>query len=79
MNVLPWNNGHPVADEPINQLNADIADIAKEEGVPLLDFHGALEDPDEAGTMAPELTDDGDHPSIEGYRALGELVANELG
>ena len=79
VNVLPWNNGDPVADEPINQLNADIADIAKEEGVPLLDFYGALEDPDAAGTMAPELTDDGDHPSIEGYRALGELVANELG
>ena len=47
--------------------------------MPLLDFYGALEDPDAAGTMAPELTDDGDHPSIEGYRALGELVANELG
>ena len=31
------------------------------------------------GTMAPKLTADGDHPSIEGYRLLGELVARELG
>ena len=29
--------------------------------------------------MAPEYTDDGDHPSIEGYRVLGELVAKKLG
>ena len=79
VNVLPWNNGHPVADDPINQLNADIAEIAERRGVPLIDFHDALEDPDLAGVMALEYTDDGDHPSIEGYRILGELVAKELG
>jgi len=78
-NVLPWNNGHPVADRPIEQLNSDIAEIAKRRGVPVLDFYGALEDPDEAGLMAPDFTDDGDHPSVEGYRVLGELVADELG
>ena len=78
-NVLPWNNGHPAADEPIDELNAEIAEIAKRRGVPLLDFHDALEAKDEPGTMAPEYTDDGDHPSIEGYRVLGELVAKELG
>ena len=78
-NVLPWNNGHPAADEPIEALNAEIAEIAKRRGVPLLDFHEALESKDEPGTMAPQYTDDGDHPSIEGYRILGELVANKLG
>lgn len=78
-NVLPWNNGHPTADDPIDQLNADIAEIAKRRGVPVLDFYGALEDPDMAGVMAPDFTDDGDHPSIEGYQVLGELVADELG
>jgi len=78
-NVLPWNNGHPIADDAINQLNADIAEIAKRRGVTVLDFYDALEDPDMAGVMAPSYTDDGDHPSIEGYRVLGELVADELG
>ncbi len=29
--------------------------------------------------MAQQYTDDGDHPSIEGYRILGELVAQKLG
>ena len=77
-NVLPWNNGHPTADDPIEALNAHIAEIAKRRSVPLLDFHKALESTDQPGTMAPQYTDDGDHPSIEGYRILGELVAHEL-
>lgn len=77
-NVLPWNNGHPIADDAINQLNGDIAEIAKRRGVTVLDFYGALEDPDVQGVMAPSYTDDGDHPSIAGYRILGELVAVEL-
>ena len=79
VNVLPWNNGHPVADEAIARLNSALAEIAKSRGVPLLDFHDALEDPYTAGLMGPDLTDDGDHPSIEGYRLLGELVAEEFG
>jgi len=70
--VLPWNNGHPDADEPIEQLNAKIAAIAKREGVPLLPFHDTLEDPANPGTMKPQWTIDGDHPSIEGYRLLAE-------
>ena len=50
-NVLPWNNGHPAADRPIAELNRRIAAIGREQGVPVIDFHDALEDPDEPGTM----------------------------
>lgn len=70
--VLPWNNGHPAADEPIEELNGMIERIAEEEGVPLLPFHDTLEDPGEPGTMPAKLTIDGDHPSVEGYRLLAE-------
>ncbi len=77
-NVLPWNNGHPAADGPIEALNSEIAEIAKRRGVPLLDFHAALESREESGTMAPDYTDDGDHPSVAGYSLLGELVARRL-
>lgn len=76
--VLPWNNGHPVADEPIAELNRLIAGLARDEHVPLIGFHDELEDPGARGLMASGLTSDGDHPSIEGYRLLGELVAREL-
>jgi lysophospholipase L1-like esterase len=77
-NLLPWNNGHPAADEPIAELNRLIARIGSDDHVRVLDFHGALADPADPALMAPELTADGDHPSIAGYRRLGELVAERL-
>jgi lysophospholipase L1-like esterase len=72
--VLPWNNGWPDADDPIRHLNALVAEIARDEDVPLLPFHDTLEDPDRPGRMREEWTSDGDHPSIAGYRRLGELA-----
>ena len=70
--VLPWNNGHPAADQPIAELNRMIATIAADEDVPLLPFHDTLEDPSVAGTMKADWTIDGDHPSVAGYKLLGE-------
>ncbi len=72
VDVLPWNNGHPAADEPIEQLNRLIERIGAEEGIPVLPFHDTLEDPAEPGVMRADLTIDGDHPSVDGYRLLGE-------
>jgi lysophospholipase L1-like esterase len=68
--VLPWNNGWPGAEAPIRELNALIAGL----GVPLLPFHDTLEDPDRPGRMREDWTVEGDHPSIAGYRRLGELA-----
>jgi lysophospholipase L1-like esterase len=69
--VLPWNNGWPAQEAPIRELNALIAAF----GVPLLPFHDTLEDPEQPGRMRAEWTDaDGDHPSVAGYRRLGELA-----
>jgi lysophospholipase L1-like esterase len=69
--VLPWNNGWPRAERPIRELNASIHAL----GVAVLPFHDTLEDPDHAGRMKAEWTHaDGDHPSIAGYRRLGELA-----
>ena len=78
VDVLPWNNGHPAADGPIAELNDAIAEIGRSEDIEVVPFHDELEDPAAPGTMAPELTDDGDHPSVEGYRRLGSLLAQRL-
>jgi lysophospholipase L1-like esterase len=78
VDVLPWNNGHPQFDDQIDELNRMIAAIGREEGVTAIGFHDALEDPRQAGVMPIALTADGDHPSVAGYRRLGELVAREL-
>jgi len=73
--VLPWNNGWPDAEPQIRQLNALVAELAREEDVPLLPFHDTLEDPERPGRMRVEWTHaDGDHPSPAGYRRLGELA-----
>ena len=72
--VLPWNNGWPDAEPRIRQLNALIAELARDESIPLLSFHDTLEDPDRPGRMRADWTSDGDHPSVEGYRRLGEVA-----
>lgn len=68
--VLPWNNGWPDADASIRELNGRIAEL----GVPVLPFHETLEDAERPGRMREEWTVEGDHPSVEGYRRLGELA-----
>jgi acyl-CoA thioesterase I len=75
VDVLPWNNGWPDAEPKIRRLNALIAELARDEGIPLLRFHDTLEDPNCPGRMRAEWTSDGDHPSVEGYRRLGEVAA----
>ena len=72
--VLPWNNGWPDAEPEIRRLNELVHAVAREEGVPLLPFHDTLDDPDRPGRMREEWTAEGDHPSVEGYRRLGELA-----
>jgi lysophospholipase L1-like esterase len=72
--VLPWNNGWPDSEPKIRRLNELIGDVAREENVKLLPFHDTLEDPHRPGRMCEEWTSDNDHPSVEGYRRLGELA-----
>jgi lysophospholipase L1-like esterase len=72
--LLPWNNGYPVAAPLIRRLNQEIRWIARAEGVRVLPFYRALEDPRRPGRMRPGLTIEGDHPSVAGYRRLGALV-----
>jgi lysophospholipase L1-like esterase len=77
--VLPWNNGWPDAYAGIRELNHRLSAIASEEHVVLLPFHATLEDPARPGRMRADCAHaDGDHPSVEGYRLLGELVARTL-
>jgi lysophospholipase L1-like esterase len=78
-NVLPWNNGFPGKEPVIRALNARIEQLATAEGVLLLDFFATLEDGDRPGRMRDEWTSEGDHPSLIGYRRLGELAGRALG
>jgi lysophospholipase L1-like esterase len=76
--LLPWNNGSPDAEPKIRRLNALIGEIARDENVPLLPFHDALEDPERPGCMREEWTFEGDHPNEDGYRRLTDVVLRAL-
>ena len=73
-NVLPWNNGFPDKAPVIRALNALIAELALSQSVTLLDFYATLEDSERPGLMRESWTSDGNHPSLEGHRRLGELA-----
>jgi lysophospholipase L1-like esterase len=77
--VLPWNAGYPRFDGAIRRLNALVAAVADEEGVPLVPFHDTLEDPARPGRMREDWVADGDHPSVAGYRRLADVVLDRLG
>jgi lysophospholipase L1-like esterase len=66
--VLPWNNADERAAAGNERLNALIRQLPAS----LLPFHDTLGDPADSRRMASGLTDDGDHPSVEGHRLLGE-------
>jgi lysophospholipase L1-like esterase len=70
--VLPWNNGDAGAANEIARLNGLIRAIAENVGVPLFPFNQTLADASRPSRMREELTDDGDHPSVDGHRLLGE-------
>lgn len=72
--LLPWNNGYPRFAPPIDDLNRRIRALARAEGVRVLPWYGAVEDPAKPDRMRDELTAEGDHPSIRGYRRLGGAV-----
>jgi lysophospholipase L1-like esterase len=72
--LLPWNGGYPAADAPIRELNRRIARIARSEQVRLLPWYRLLEDPRRPGRMREMWTEDNIHPSVAGYRRLGEAL-----
>jgi lysophospholipase L1-like esterase len=72
VDLLPWNNGDDRAARDILRLNSLLSSVAGGFYVPMLPFHDTLVDPKRSDRMRPEWTDDGNHPSVEGHRLLGE-------
>ena len=72
VDVLPWNNGDARAASDIARLNELVRSIADNVGVPLFAFSEVLADATRPSRMREDLTVDGDHPSVDGHRLLGE-------
>jgi lysophospholipase L1-like esterase len=67
--VLPWPHGDERAARDIGRLNDLIDDVP---AVTRLRFHDVL------ALLDVSWSDDGDHPSVEGHRLLGEEAAGVL-
>ena len=78
VDVLPWSNGDSRAAKDIDALNAGLRALAERVEVPLFPFHDTLADPSRPHRMRDDLTDDGEHPSVEGHRLLGERAFSSL-
>ena len=72
-NLVPWPGGHPQYTPQLRRLNRLIAQIGKEEDVPVLDVNAARADPAKPGLMREGyVSDDQIHPTVAGYRRLGD-------
>ena len=72
--LLPWNGADPAADASVRELNRLIAGIAADEDARLIRWYRVLADPAEPSRMRAGLHADAAHPSVAGYRLLGEAV-----
>ena len=71
-NVLPWNNGYDGAASEIGRLNGFVREIAVRSASRSIRFTRRSSIPKRPDRMREEWTDDGNHPSVEGHRLLGE-------
>jgi hypothetical protein len=69
IDVLPWPAGDARAASEITRVNELIHAL---DGVTHVPFHDTL------AAVDFDWSDDGDHPSVEGYRLLGECAARLL-
>jgi len=76
--IPPINARYPKWAPEARRLNARIRSLAKEEGAPLIDLFGQLEDPGRPDRMRARWTDDGIHPTVAGYARLGRAAARQL-
>ena len=76
--IPPINTQYPRWAQEVRRLNGLIRAIARSEGVPLVDFFAALEDPSRPDRMPDRWTADGVHPTVAGYARLGAEAARAL-
>jgi lysophospholipase L1-like esterase len=70
--VLPWTGGYPQAAPKILRANELIQALGRRERVPVVPWYAALND---RGRMRAGLGIDDAHPSVAGYRRMGEIIA----
>ena len=68
-----WNPSITDAPEKIQSLNSRIKAMAKDFGIPYVDYHPVLLAPD-GRSLKSDLSPDGVHPNAEGYKLMEETL-----
>ncbi len=71
-----WHPDIKGAAETIRALNKKIKAYAEKNQIPYVDYHSALAD-DEGG-LPKKYSDDGVHPTLDGYKVMEELVQKAI-
>ncbi len=74
--ILPFNVSTPQVRQHMDAVNAWIRQYAAEKGLALVDTYALLEDPQNPGRL--RHSQDQLHPDVEGYRRMGEAMADNL-
>ena len=73
---FPWRRGLEPADKVI-RLNQMIKAYADKQGLTYVDYHSAMKD--ERNGLPSNLSKDGVHPTLEGYKIMEKLVLEAIG
>ena len=72
---FPWRPGMQPADKVI-QLNKWIKEYADKNGLTYVDYHSAMKD--ERNGLPANLSKDGVHPTLEGYKIMEKIVLEAI-
>ncbi|MFY9299578.1 MAG: alpha/beta fold hydrolase, partial [Candidatus Nitrosotenuis sp.] len=74
--ILPYNGSGPAVTARMREVNDWIRSTSAQQGLGFCDLFRLLEDPKQPGNLIS--TADGLHPDPEGYRRMGEALADVL-
>jgi lysophospholipase L1-like esterase len=74
--LLPCNHATPGINKQILEVNDWIRSFARKNHFLLCDTYPLMQDPKSPGRLLH--TKDGLHPDVEGYRKMGEAIAETL-
>jgi lysophospholipase L1-like esterase len=72
---FPWRHGLEPAEKVV-KLNAMIKSYADKNDIAYVDYHSSMVD--ERKGLKAELSDDGVHPTLAGYKVMGPLVEKAI-
>lgn len=72
-----WNKNITDAPHKITNLNKLIKQYAAQNNIPFVDYHTPLLAPDNK-SLHPQYTDDGVHPTAQGYQIMEQLILPEI-